>query len=243
MQKSRPCETGGSGAGLWLALPTEPEHHLTNQKFTTAVRLRMSLDAFQKEANRNITCSHQGGQRSGNRICQAHLDITGLNTLLCKLGGHVVTRHNRIRDLLGKLLQAITAATVSVEQHSGLDTDQYRPDINFLDHNSRQHHIDVEITTPHPRALSGSPSIQRTGSLIETEESKKRRRYPNVSLLPAVASHLGRFGQGFQRIIRMVNRQADASERSMAIARFYHDIGVELQRANVVLLGSAGRII
>ena len=199
----------------------------------------MGLDVFRKEQHRNITCAHKGGQRSGLHLCQEQLDLGGLHALLCKLGGHVTIRHNRIRDLLHKLIQLVVAVMVNVEQHAGQDADQRWPDIDFIDHNSRRHYIDVEITTPHSRALSGATSLHRAGTLIETEESKKRRKYPNVSLLPAVVSHLGRFGQGFQRILRTVNRQPDDFERSAAIAGMYQDIGAELQRANVVLLGSA----
>ena len=231
-------ESGGSGAGLWLGLPTQPSHHLTDQEYTTSVRLRMSLDIFH-----NATCNHQGGPRSGNRICQTQLDPKGLHALLCKLGGHIIKRHNRIRDLLAQLLQEVSLATVNVEQHTGLDADQRRPDVDFLDHHARRQHIDVEIVTPHARAMSGTAAPHRAGSLIETGESTKRRKYPNVRLLPAVASHLGRYGQGFQTIIRNMYRQADESERSASIAGAYQKIGAEIQRANVIILGSAGRLL
>ena len=129
-----------------------------------------------------------------------------------------------------------------MEQHTGLDADQRRPDVDFLDHQCRRQYIDVEIVTPHARAMSGTAAPHRASSLIETGESTKRSKYPNVRLLPAVASHLGRDGQGFQTIIRNMCRQADESERS-SIAGAYQKIGAEIQRANVIILGSAGRLL
>ena len=66
--------------------------------------------------------STRGGSRSGSRVCQEQMDTAGLHALLCKLGGHVVTSHNRIRDLLAKLLQASCPSTVLTKQHTGQHT-------------------------------------------------------------------------------------------------------------------------
>ena len=85
--------------------------------------------------------------------------------------------------------------------------------------------------------------MHRAGSLIETGESFKRRKYSMVSLLPAVMSHLGRFGTGFQTILKSVNRQPKDGERSAAIVEMYQSIGAELQRANVALLQAAGPLV
>ena len=236
-------ESGGRGAGLWLALPTQPSHHLTDQEFTTACRLRMSLDIFRRDPHQSSTCKRRGGQRTGYRVCQAQLDLSGLHALLCNLGGHVISRHNRIRDILARLVQGQVSSTVLTEQHTGQDIDNRHPDISFQDHNGRRHHIDVEIVTTHPRSLVGTSTVQRAGALIETGEATKRRKYSHVSLLPAVMSHLGRFGEGFQSLVRTASRQPEDSQRSAAIAAMYQDIGAELQRANVVLLGAAGPLI
>ena len=114
-------ESGGRGAGLWLALPTQPSHHLTDQEFTTACRLRMSLDIFRRDPHQSSTCKHRGGQRTGHRVCQAQLDLSGLHALLCNLGGHVISRHNRIRDILARLVQGQVSSTVLTEHRTGLD--------------------------------------------------------------------------------------------------------------------------
>ena len=97
------------------------------------------------------------------------MDTAGLHALLCKLGGHVIKRHNRIRDLLAKLLQEVSVATIKVEQHTGPDADQCRQDIAFLNHRARRQHIDAEIVTPHARAMSGAAAPHIVGSLIETK--------------------------------------------------------------------------
>ena len=77
----------------------------------------------------------------------------------------------------------------------------------------------------------------------ETGESTKRRKYSMVPLLPAVMSHLGRFGTGMQTIIKSVNRQPKDAERSAAIVEMYQAIGVEVQKANVAQLQAAGTLM
>ena len=217
---------------------------MSDQEMKTSIRLRMNLGVFVKHMHQNLACTHKGGQRSNYRVCNEFLDVKGLHALLCKLGGHVVRRHNRIRDLLAKLIQEQIDATVHVEQHlPGMQPDESHPDIDYIDYRNLRQDLDTEIVTPHPRALPGDAALHRAGSLIETGESTKRRKYHMVSLLPAVMSHLGRFGTGFQSILKSVNRQKKDGERSAAILEMYQSIGAELQRANVAMLEAAGSLV
>ena len=70
------------------------------------------------------------------------------------------------------------------EQHlPGVQPDDRHPDIDYVDYRNIRQYLDVEVVTPHPRALPGDAALHRAGSLIETGESFKRRRYSMVSLL------------------------------------------------------------
>ena len=238
-EREKERESGG-----WLSFPKVPQHHMTDQEVKTSIRLRMNLDVFVKHQHENLACAHKGGQRINYRVCNDFLDVKGLHALLCKLGGHVVRRHNRIRDLLAKLIQDRIDATVHIEQHlPGLQPDDRHPDVDFINYRNVRQYIDVEIVTPHPRALPGDAALHKAGSLIETGESTKRRKYSMVPLLPAVMSHLGRFGTGMQTIIKSVNRQPKDAERSAAIVEMYQAIGVEVQKANVAQLQAAGTLM
>ena len=115
--------------------------------------------------------------------------------------------------------------------------------IDFCDSEQRHKHVDIEVYTPHARSLPGPAALHKVGALIATAEGAKRRKYAHLALMPAVLSHLGRFGSGFQSLSRMVNRQADDTQRSQAIDDCYHTLGCEIQKANVALLEAAGPLL
>ena len=100
-------ELGGSGAGSWMAFPSEPRHCLTSQEIVIAARLRMHLDVHLKPPAGNIKCAHKGGQRTGFRTCDQHVSEKGLHGLLCKLGGHVIARHDSLRDAIARLISEL----------------------------------------------------------------------------------------------------------------------------------------
>ena len=132
---------------------------------------------------------------AGTLRCQT-VDKHGLHCLLCKVGGHVVRRHNALRDELARLLEepSAVASGVLVEQNApNTPTENMRPDIVFHDFHSRVRHIDVEVCTPYP---GRSTQQYRAGALIEQLEAVKCRKYRHLPLIPAVISHLGRLGNG-----------------------------------------------
>jgi hypothetical protein len=234
-------ESGGAGAGAWLAFPQEPGQCFTDIEFKTASRLPMCLSIFSPAANGHQTCRHKATTRSSSGHCDAQLDDRGEHALLCKAGGHVVQRHNDIRDVLAAVLRKAEASTVLVEQNAP-DTpiELLRPDIVFHDFRNRIKHIDVEVCTMHAHRVQGQ---HKAGALIEREEAVKRRKYRHLPLLPFVLSHLGRLGSSAQSTIKLVHRQADDVERSYAITRAYQSIACCLQKGNVALLDKAGSLI
>ena len=85
--------SSGSGAGAWMGVPSCHAQHLSDQEITTAVRLRMCMEVFEQHS---AFCIHHNRET----VCGAALDPFGTHALLCRLGGHVLRRHNRLRDKL-----------------------------------------------------------------------------------------------------------------------------------------------
>ena len=125
------------------------------------------------------------------KVCGAALDAFGTHALLCRLGGHVVRRHNKLRDKLASILEEVLGSTVHVEQHAAdAHEDNRRPDPSYIDHRGMRQWVDVAVVTPHPRSLPGQATLVRVGALCESMESLKRRKYHMLSLMPGVMEHL-----------------------------------------------------
>ena len=235
--------SSGSGAGAWMGVPSHQSHYLSDQEVVTATRLRMCMEVFVDQpvaANgMHMTCSHRNQQM----VCGAALDTYGIHALMCRLGGHVVRRHNMLRDTLARILEGVLETTVHVEQHAPeIQEDARRPDISYIDFRCMRQWIDVSVVTPHPRSLPGRAVMTRVGALCENMEATKRRKYNMLSLYPGVMEHLGHMGQGLCTIIRSVHKHADPFQRARMIDGAYQTLAAALQRANVTLLAAAGEL-
>ena len=214
-------------------------HFLSDQEVLTATRLRLCMDVFDVPPGVHVACLHHNQQTA----CGAALDADGTHALLCRLGGHVVRRHNKLRDTLADILGDVLESTVHIEQHPAEVTeDERRPDISFIDYRGMRQWIDVAVVTPHPRSLPGQATLMRTGALCETMEATKRRKYNMLSISPAVMEHLGHLGQGLCTLLRSVHRDVDPARRSRMVDLAYQTMAVSLQRANVTLLAAAGAL-
>ena len=103
--------------------------------------------------------------------------------------------------------------------------------------------MDIEVCTPHARPGPSTAAIHRAGTLIETAEGVKRRKYRHLIIIPAVCSHLGRFGKGVQTLLRLVCREPDDAARSASFDDCYQTLGATIQKGNVALLGAAGPLL
>ena len=155
-------------------------------------------------------------------------------------GGHVVRRHNAIRDCTAKELGNAGISHVTVEQTAPDDTTALRPDLCYHDSHSRAVFLDVEVTTRH---VHRNTSSMRAGALIEQAEAVKKRKYAHLRLLPCIFSHLGRVGQGMQACIKSSCCDPDLSVRSKYSAGFYQSISCALQKGNVAILAASGPLI
>ena len=219
-----------------MGVPKKQSHFLTDQETVTAVRLRMCMDVFDGP---HAACLHHNRQT----VCGAALDTMGAHALLCRLGGHVVKRHNKLRDTLADILKGVLDTSIHVEQHPAEVTeDERKPDICFLDHRGMRQWIDVAVVSPHPRSLPGQATMTRTGALCESMEATKRRKYDMLSIHPAVMEHLGHMGEGLRSVLQSVHRHADPMKRSRMLDMAYQTLAATLQRENVTLLAAAGTL-
>jgi len=231
-------ESGGPGGGAWLNFPKDPDHCFTGIEFSISARLRMSLPVFVEAiaAGYHQSCSH-----TSRTTCGALPDVKGIHALCCKVGGHVIHRHDSIVKVTALCLRLACASTVLVEQNApDTATEMLRPDIVFHDYRNRVKHADIEVCTMHAHRMRGR---HKAGALIEIEEGVKRRKYRHLPLIPCVTSHLGRLGAGIQRLIKLANRQPIESERSSHINHNYQSISCALQKGNVNILAKAGTLI
>ena len=233
---------GGPGAGMWMALPALPQHHLTNQEFSTAMRSRAGCDAFSALQ----VCQHCATDKNTGRItpCTSMCDMRGDHARLCRLGGWVVRRHNAMRDALSKEIESVSAFPVHVEQHDeSLPDDQRHPDIDYYDHNARRRWIDVAVVSPWTRSWPAETQVVRPGVRAANMEGIKRHKYQHLPLIPAVWEHLGRPGSGVRTLIRSLHAGCDPSKRSPASSCTWQTMSVCLQRPNVAMLAAAGPLI
>ncbi len=231
-------EASGKGSGSWLNFPHEPKHNFTDIEFRVSIRLRMNLAVIQPSTHQY--CRHYSAQGA---LCGGQVDALGMHPLLCKVGGHVVHRHNAVRDELALILNdAESSAQGALVEQNAPDTPtaSMRPDIVFHDYRGRVKHVDVEICTSHPRRMSGQ---YRPGALIEQLEGVKRRKYQHLPLMPFVVSHLGRFGAGAQGLLKLIFRSSDEQHRSSCITNAYQSIACVIQKYNVRLLSTANVLI
>ena len=158
-----------------------------------------------------------------------------MHPLLCKVGGHVIHRHDAVRDEIALIRNDAESSSqrALVEQNApDMATANMRPHVVFYDYRGRVKHIDVEICTSHPRRMSGQ---YRPGALIEQLEGVKRRKYQHLPLLPFVGSHLGRFGASAQGVLKLIYRSSDEQHRSFCIANAYQSIACVIRKHNVRL--------
>ena len=108
-------EAGGTGAGACFRFPSQSDYNMTSIEFSSASRLRMALPVFNVLANNSgPTCRH----RNRDGACGAAMEQYGTHALLCKRGGHVIHRHNGIRDILAEVLKTKGLGTVLIEQNA-----------------------------------------------------------------------------------------------------------------------------
>ena len=156
--------------------------------------------------------------RNHNGPCNQQLDPGGRHALSCKIGGHVVRRHDRIVRWLAKWLQARTDADVLVEQVLPDPADNDRLDVTYMVA-GRRVWIDVAVVS----VLSEDPRhtarrARTDGVAARDAEQRKRNRYRGLAT-PFVVEIGGRPGDSARGVIaRMALDEGSGPSADVAAA-------------------------
>ena len=174
------------------------------------------------------------------------MDRHGRHAGICKFGGGVVHRHDRVRDWLAKWISDVMGKDVLTEQFvprwdrpgANGEVRRARLDVAFDDAHARRVYLDVAVVDP---ATADQHELRqraaRDGAAAAREEDNKRVRYPGPDLTPFVVEALGRFGDSADAFLRAMVPKGD--DRAQALRKARQSISVLIQLANAELILSA----
>ena len=236
---------GGTGSAGFLEAATSEDQEIPDAHFRRALRRRLRIRP--QDGGGFCKRCYKG---SGGGPCGQALDPRGLHARVCKVGGGIIRRHDRIRDWLAKWIGQMLGQEVSTEQYVGkwdrwrrdtsgqLVLERARLDVVFQGR-AGPVYVDVAIV----EAASSSAAAWRArsaqdGVAAAEEEDAKRRRYPGPDLVPFVVEAGGRLGVAAQSLLRSVVPK-DLADRAQEIAAAKRTLRALLQLDNAeVELGS-----
>ena len=242
---------GGAG-GAFLLPPSDPSHLLPDDHFLVAMRLRLRVP---HPAHLGTQPPGQA-QRCGHRYvqtqtqCAGVLDRRGLHALVCKVGGGVDRRHDRIRDWLAGAIRSLTGQVATTEQFvpkwdrvvraNGTDTiERARLDVAFLNGRGQRVYLDVVVpTAATTNAETARSRAARDGAAAARAADGKRVRYPGPDLVPFAIEALGRPGRDALAFLRSL-APSEPEARSAVLGSAWQSLSAVLQTGNAELLLSA----
>ena len=183
-------------------------------------------------------------KRNGGVPCGQALDARGHHARVCKAGGGIIKRHDRIRDWLAGWIGRMLGQEVLTEQYVS-KWDRWKRDSRGewvlerarLDvvYEGQAGRVYIDIAIVEAATASASASRQRAagdGVAAAEEEDDKHRRYPGPDLVPFVLEAGGRLGEAAQSLIRSVTPR-DLADRGREIA------SAKRTMSNLIQLGNA----
>jgi hypothetical protein len=248
-QAARARSSGGPGSAAFTMVPTAQTHQMTDTDYQLALRLRMGLPIIPL----GHKCQHK--DTHGN-VCGADCDEHGYHALTCPKGGHLVKRHDAIKNTLAKIMQNLTGNTPLQEQQlptppqpaSQQDIDRehdiaplwenqaptaYRSDITTYETGARQD-LDIMIThTWHGLAMRQGRAAKQDGIAAKYAEHYKLHKYRHTTITPFVLEAHGRLGDHARQYIKhLLNSHTTPETASTEHTRVFMELSVELQRHN-----------
>ena len=214
---------------------------MPDDHFVVAVRCRVRADVIQPAAG---GCQH--AYVDTRRRCGQALDAKGRHARVCKVGGGVVARHDRIRDWLAKWVGGMIGREALTEQFVP-QWDRYRDgilerarlDVVYDNVQGRRVHVDVAIVEASTANLHDQRQrAAKDGVAASSHEDTKRRRYPGPSLVPFVMESMGRLGEGTDAMLRALV-PSDHPERAKVLCAARQSLSVLLQMGNAELILSS----
>ena len=247
---------GGTGAGAFLQLQTDPARRLDDDRLRVCVRarLRMSHPAHDYAAT-TTPPTHCNRRTQNGALCGETLDARALHAATCPSGPAATEGHNAIRDWLARWLQAVCGIAADTEQFEPR-WDYRKPngtregklirarlDVVCTDHKGVRTFIDVVGTHAGGSGLLGEPELrmraQEDGRAAHQAVVGKRCRYPphkvpGCSLVPFAFEGLGRLSEEARGFLRAMT----PSPASLGCA--YQELSYLVQRRLAESLLSAG---
>ena len=232
--KARLLSISSPHASAWLSVtPSEGLGlHLDPPVFQIAVKWWLGLD------------TSEGSQCT---LCPGVLDHLGHHAVTCKYGGDVVSRHNKIRDILVETCRrAHIGVQVEVGNNLTHDHNKTRPADILLSNwfLGKPAALDVSITSPlNPLTLLEAGVLAKSAAQV-TEARKHQANDPKFSELgwvcvPMVAESYGAWGNEASSIISSIASRLATStckSKSVVLNDIYGRLNVHLVRANATAI-------
>ena len=229
------------GASAWLtSLPLEDEGFVLNKReFFDAISLRYRWNLKRTPTN-----------------CACNKPFDSDHAMQCPLGGYVIRRHNRVRDLFAKLLDSVSHG-VQIEPPlqpltgERLHSQANKENDSRLDIAARgfwQEHemafFDIRVFNPF--AKSHLNSNQTLDAVFRKQEAQKKRSYnqrvievEHGSFTPVVTSSYGGFGKETSAFLsKLIEKLSEKNgmERSEVASYVRAKVSFELIRCQVACI-------
>ena len=229
---------GGKGAGAWLNPPTEASHRYADPQWKAALATRLDLDI----PGHVGTCTHL---RPDGSLCGATLDPKGKHARACICQGWRSRKHD---GLCGSLADWCTEQGCQVVREvlipqASSELVEARLDL-VIRAPGVAHPIYVDVTVADATALEAlaKNSGGRDAAAAQVLESRKRAKYPGITMVPFAVEAHGRVGPAAMGLIRQLAPK-EPRARANALASLYQGMAAVLQRtqADAVLTATRAR--
>ena len=105
---------------------------------------------------------------------------------------------------------------------------------------ARKVHVDVTVADATSREALSRNAASRDGAAAQILEQRKRRKYPNVLVVPFAVEAHGRLGESAVRLLKLIAPKP-LVERAEAISRMYQSCAAFLQKTQADAIISASR--
>ena len=203
--------------------------------------MRSRLDLLQV-IGINGVCQHR---KTNGQICGATLDRRGAHATSCGCGGWTGRRHDEVKDELADFAHKNRglAAKECILPYANPSLPEARLDALIRSANAAGRQIiDVTVVPPLSRnMLRHGVSSRAPGAAAAAAASHKRRKYPNIDVIPFAIEHFGRWGEDALAFAKSLAPPPE-SGRSEVLSEFYQDVSCAVHRSNAnAILSASGR--
>jgi hypothetical protein len=204
--------------------------------FPNVLRAQEALVLFQKYLGIDLVSTNT---KCGT--CNTPLSPTASHTLKCRHGGDIISRHNRIRDVVYALASAGALAPKLEKSHILGDTPGQRPADVFLPSLWNQPiAIDIAVTDPsQPKYANCNNPANDYAIKIKHKKYDKGFEGSDIQFIPMVFETPGGINdEGLNTLQEIIQRAATRSGENVGIfkALAWQRISTTLQRSNARMI-------